>query len=122
MVRMPLHAAIGTTAVLRVTRCAWVSTATFYVLIISAQGSRATLAHSLAQGEEGRQQRPRAPNRKPSLVLLFGAALSRLLSRLHTAVLATGRVAWQLGGEAVHSLPKVAVQARDNAVESLARR
>lgn len=55
-------------------------------------------------------------------MLLFGAALSRLLSRLHTAVLATGRVAWQLGGEALHGLPKVAVRAKDKAAESLSRR
>ncbi len=45
--------------------------------------------------------------------------MSRLLSRLSTAVLATGRVTWQLGGEALNGLRINALRAKDRVAESL---
>ncbi|KAL4434780.1 hypothetical protein ABPG77_005307 [Micractinium sp. CCAP 211/92] len=56
-----------------------------------------------------------------ALVLLFGHAVHRLLTRCATAVLATARVSWQLGGDALKSLRRNTVQAKSQAAESFAR-
>jgi hypothetical protein len=57
-----------------------------------------------------------------SALLLCGAALARLLSRLNTAVLATARVTWQLGRDALEGLRKGAASARGRAAEAYAKR
>lgn len=57
-----------------------------------------------------------------ALVLLFGHAVHRLLTRCATAVLATARVTWQLGGDALKTLRRNTVQAKSQAAETFARR
>ena len=62
------------------------------------------------------------PGRSYALLLLAVGALSRLLSRLRTAVLATGKVTWQLGGEALLGLRRSAAMAKARASQSFTRR
>ena len=75
------------------------------------------------QQQQQQQQDPReAIDRGVSLLLLFGAAVDRLASRLQTAVLATGRVTWQLGREGLVGLCAAARRASGTARTSLASR
>ena len=78
------------------------------------------------QGEQPPQQQQQDPreaiDRGVSLVLLFGAAVDRLATRLQTAVLATGRVTWQLGREGLVGLFAAARRASGTARTNLASR
>lgn len=77
----------------------------------------------LVQARRGRRQRVGDTfGGSFALVLLFGHAVHRLLTRCATAVLATARVSWQLGGDALKSLRRNTVQAKSQAAESFARR
>lgn len=55
-------------------------------------------------------------------MLLFAHAVHRLLSRCATAVLATARVSWQLGGDALKTVRHNTVHAKSQAAETFARR
>ncbi|PSC73283.1 Plasma membrane iron permease [Micractinium conductrix] len=66
-------------------------------------------------GEAPRQQQQRSDTSLSDslgMLLLTAAAVQRLLSRLQTAVVATMKVAWQLGREAFHGLRHSTVKAK----------
>ena len=56
------------------------------------------------------------------MLLLTAAAVQRLLSRLQTAVVATMKVAWQLGREAFHGLRHSTVKAKVQAEHTFVNR
>ncbi|KAL4423882.1 hypothetical protein ABPG75_001183 [Micractinium tetrahymenae] len=95
----------------------------------SVAGQASADAASSSDAETSTQQarrshRQRADNtfrNSYALLLLFGHAVHRLLSRCATAVLATARVAWQLGGDALQTLRRSTVQAKSQAAETFAR-
>lgn len=86
-------------------------------------------AEEAAAGGEAAQQRPRRRrhprddlSRGVRMLLLVGPSLHRLACRLSTAVAATCKVTWQLGGEALqglrHSLDRTRQEAAQGFAES----
>lgn len=96
----------------------------------AAFGGQAAAGSGGEGGEDGgaeRQQRRRrhprdAMSRGARLLLLMGPALHRLASRLSTAVLATGRVTLQLGGDALRGASRSAVHTTQKAQQGFATR
>lgn len=72
------------------------------------------------------QRRRRHPrdqlSRGARLLLLVGPSLHRLACRLQTAVAATGKVTWQLGGEALFGLRQNLERAREEAGQGFVER
>ena len=70
-----------------------------------------------------RRRHPRDQlSRGARLLLLVGPSLHRLACRLQTAVAATGKVTWQLGGEALQGMRHSLERARQEAGQGFAER
>lgn len=86
-------------------------------------------AEEAAAGGEAAQQRPRRRrhprddlSRGVRMLLLVGPSLHRLACRLSTAVAATCKVTWQLGGEALQGLRHSLDRTRQEAAQGFAER
>lgn len=96
---------------------------TWPVPALAAAASPAAAPAAAEEPPSRQRRRPRGHlSRSTRTLLVAGHSMHRLAMRLQTAVLATLRVTWQLGGEALHALRANARVAKQRAEQGFGTR